>query len=126
MEFNNSFGTGLAVGALIVVIIGVLVWPRPEPKPKPSSEEVQLVVRYTLNHNTNKFDFSFEDGAGNALKKIELKDPNNPLGELAAGRPDGKLNVTHGVDGATFVTSYSHGSIRSCVGIFCSCSGSNC
>jgi hypothetical protein len=29
MEFNKSFDTGLAV---VVVIIGVLVWPTPEPK----------------------------------------------------------------------------------------------
>lgn len=126
MELNKSFGSGLCAGALVVGIIGMLLWPAPEPRAKTNADEVQLVVRYKLNHDTDKFDFSFEDGTGNPVKVIELKDPNNPLGELARGKPDGKLNIRHGVDGTTFVTSYSHGSINTCVGRFCSCSGSSC
>lgn len=123
MELNRSFGIGLSAGALLVAIIVVLVWPGAKPKATPNSNEVQLVVRYKLNHNTNKFDFSFEDGVGNPAKVIELKDPNDPLGELARGKPDGKLNLQHGVDGTAFVIAHSHGCLYSCVGGFC---GSSC
>jgi len=118
MEINKSFGIGLSIGALIVAIAWLIFSPVPERKPPLSSDEIQLVVRFTFNHATNEFDFTFEDKNGEPAKVTTLSDLKNPLNELARGKPGGKLVIEHGVAGMAFTTEGSH-CLNSCMGGYC-------
>lgn len=119
MKSTKCFGGGSCSGALCgaLVLLGLAGCGENLRPPEITTKEV-LAVIYEFDKNTKQFNISFEDGAGNPVRTFELQNPNNPLGELAAGR-----TTEAGTQGIVFAVSKSPGCLNGCVGKYC---GSTC
>jgi len=119
MKSKKCFGGALYSGALCgaLVLIG-LSGCGEKLQPPATTTKKELVVRYQFDENTKEFNISFEDGAGNSVRTFELKNPSNPLGELAQGKIIGA-----GAQGIVFAITHSPGCLNGCVGKYC---GSTC
>lgn len=118
MKSKKCFGAGLCSGALYgaLVVLGLSGCGDLRSPARTTTEE--LVMRFQFEENTKELKASFEDGARHELKTFELKNPSNPLGELAGGGTTEAL--THAL---VFAVRKSPGCLYGCAGKFC---GSTC
>lgn len=119
MKSKKCFGRSLCSGALCgaLVLLGLSGCGEKLQPPASTTTKV-LVVKYEFEENTKEFNISFEDGAGNPVRTFELKNPSNPLGELAQGK-----RTEAGAQGIVFAIKSSPGCLNGCVGKYC---GSTC
>ena len=118
MKSKRCFSGGLCSGALYGTLVLLGLSGCDDGRPPAGTTTDEIVMRFQFEENARELKASFEDGAGHELKTFELKNPSNPLGELAgAGTTQA---VTHAL---VLAVTESPGCLKGCVGKVC---GSTC